>query len=174
MGNQIAQMLRKTMREGHVTQQDLARLTGVSQGRISDYATGKLTPSAGMLEFLFSALGSQVDVRVDAEPASFNRSERRSWALHRRIAALLDADTLEQWTEKLLSNIERLTHTNQGQPHLDNITTWRILIDNRDLRGIRRALLDTGAHGRAMREVSPFAGLLSETDRQNVLRELAA
>ena len=160
------------MSETSTSQSDLARLSGVHQPSISQFLSGKVGLSDSMLARLLSCMGRSLLVRRSAEPADLDRSHMRSWALHRRLAMSLDETTLIEWTPRILSNIDRLRDSTQGEPHLSNLARWEQLVTTRDTATIRAMFtgLDTGSV--EMREVSPFGGLLPESERQAVLRAL--
>ncbi|MDR1808648.1 MAG: helix-turn-helix domain-containing protein [Propionibacteriaceae bacterium] len=169
----VSGILREAMAATAMTQTELARLTGVSQGRISHYIHAKLEPSERMLAKLLAPMGYRVERTIAATPVPMTYAERRSWKLHQRLARRLDAPTLDAWTAKLASNIARLRRTNRGQPHQGHIDRWEQLVRARDVRGLRAALLDPTEQGVQMREVSPFTGLLPDDERRAVLEELS-
>ncbi|MDR1791413.1 MAG: helix-turn-helix transcriptional regulator [Propionibacteriaceae bacterium] len=164
--------IRDAMRESAVTQVELSALTGVSQGRISYYLAGKAGMSQEMARMLLSALGFEAHFEVRAMVPVFTKAEKRSWALHRQISRKLDEAALQAWEGKVSSNLAKLEQHNRGEPHLSRVARWKALIQARDVKRIRIALLDVGTYGKQMREVSPFAGILSESERLQVLESL--
>ncbi len=156
------------------TQSQLSSITGVSQGRISDLVRGKVGMSDEMLAYLLSPMGYRPTVSVVAEAPDLNRSELRSWLLHRQLCTHLDAETLARWTPTIRANLDRLGDSIRGEPHLSNLVRWTDLVARADLREIRRVLLDVSRDGIEMREVSPFSGLLPQRERLQVIRGLAA
>jgi transcriptional regulator with XRE-family HTH domain len=159
------------MHQAGMTQVELSQMTGVAQGRISEYVTGKREPSETMLSFLLHGTGHSLRKTVSAEPVSLNRSDHRSWMLHCRIASHLDQKTFQNWVPTIERNLDNLARNSRGEPHTGNIAYWRDLIHAQDLRAIREALLDPTERGQQMRDVSPFAGVLTDTERQEVLSQ---
>jgi len=152
-----------------MTQSALSRLTGVPQSKISRYVTGCLEPSERVLDHLMSALGVQASVTIS--PLSMERTKLRSWMLHREVSRKLANVTEPDW-EQMSRTLARVRSGVQGQPHERNIDRWQRIIDNRDLRELRRVLVDTSTEGIEMREVSPLAGFLTNDERLRVLERI--
>jgi transcriptional regulator with XRE-family HTH domain len=152
-----------------VTQVELSAVTGVSQGRISEYVHQKREMSERTARLLFGAMGWSSGVVATAQPASMNVSERRSWRLHRKACAKLTAESLPQWRELIAANSRRMRGQIEGHPHVENLDRWVRLAEAGDIRELRAAMLDPGERGRAMREVSPLAGVLTQRERCEAL-----
>lgn len=167
-GMNRSDILRIGMERTETSQSELSRVTGVPQGRISNYVTGKLEPSEGMLDRLLGGLGVQVSVVI--EPVQMERTKLRSWRLHRTILQKLSGGEPE-W-ERMDHNLERLRSVIQGQPHERNLDRWQRIVDTRNLREFRRVLTDLSTDGIEMREVSPMSGTLTEEERRQVLLEV--
>jgi transcriptional regulator with XRE-family HTH domain len=172
--NEAATVLRQAMADHGMTQVELSRLTGVAQGRISEYVHGRTGLSGDMLAYLLSALGLQPSITVVARDPFPNRSDKRSWLLHRAVARKLTPATWPQMKALVDRNADRQRPGLRGEPHLTNLSRWQRLFAGGDLKEIRRVLLDVGEEGRAMRDVSPLAGALSEAERLEALSELGA
>lgn len=112
------------------------------------------------------------ELQVIREPVrpSLTRSEMRSWRLHRQISSHLTRDSLVGWTPTILKNLVRLESNTQGEPHIGNVREWRRLVDRGDVLGIHRLLTGLDRHSIEMREVSPFGGILSHEEREQILR----
>lgn len=164
-------ILRDTMRTTRTTQSALARMSGVHQPSISQFLAGTIDMSDVQLDRLLACMGRRLEVVRRAVEPELTRSERRSWALHRELAVMLDRATFASWRPKLRSNLERLQANVFGQPHASNIDHWAQLIDEGDLARIRRVLTRLDRSSIEMREVSPFGGLLPESVRIAALRE---
>jgi transcriptional regulator with XRE-family HTH domain len=78
-----AKTLREARKRAGLTQAELARLTGTSQGAISAYESGRKDPSVATLSRLLSATGSRLEVR--SGPAIVVPSRRQ----HERVARQL-------------------------------------------------------------------------------------
>lgn len=142
----------------------MAELAGTSQPTIAAYETGAKRPSLRTLQRLASAAG--LDVHVALVP-HLTREDRRSLALHERIADRLraaPAETLARAEAHLL----RMRALHPGASKL--LDEWEHL-----LQGSPDALVDTlvnpGLHYRDLRHVTPFAGVLSASERAAVYRE---
>ncbi len=78
--------LRKRVR---MTQAELAAASGTSQPAIASYESGRKSPTLRTLARIAGALGLELSVRFVPR---LTREDRRSLALHRAIAAKLEAD----------------------------------------------------------------------------------
>lgn len=108
-------------------------------------------------------------MRVEPEPPGLTRSVRRSWLLHCRLSVRLDPETLDRWAPRILGNLEQMSGAIRGEPHLTNLERWRSLVSDRDLTGLRRALIGLDEDAIRMREVSPMRGLLPQEERSEAL-----
>ncbi|MEW6583053.1 MAG: helix-turn-helix transcriptional regulator [Actinomycetota bacterium] len=166
-------ILGRVMTETGMTQSELSRLSGVRQPSISQMLSGRVEPSDEMLRRLLSCMGFGLEVVRRPVRLELSRSVRRSWLLHRRISAHLDPPTLERWTPRILDNIERIREQVRGEPHRTNIERWRHLVGERDVTGLQRVLTGLDTDAVQMREVSPVRGLLTQRERDEVLRQQA-
>ncbi len=57
----------------------------------------------------------------------------------------------------------------QGEPHVLNLDRWEVLVQQRDLPGLRRVMTGLDTDSVQMREVSPLGGLLPQHERLKVL-----
>ena len=164
-------VLRRGLDSTGTSQAELSRLTGLPASKISRYVSGKLEPSEPTLELLLSSLGLRVDFNVS--PVPMERTKRRSWLLHRQVSHKLGVSGIDEsgW-ERMRRNLDRVRSNTQGPSHERNLDRWQRIIDNKNLRDLQRALVDTSSDGIAMREVSPMAGFLSEDERLGVLAEI--
>lgn len=151
------------------TQSNLARISGVRQPTISQVLTGKIGLSDDQLERLLSCMGFQLEVvRRPVEPR-LNRSELRSWRLHRQLSTHLTPQSFPTWLPKTERNLRRLRSTVQGEPHSTNLDEWEHLLQDRDLPNLFRVLTGLDRHSIDMREVSPLNGLLPESERLELI-----
>jgi transcriptional regulator with XRE-family HTH domain len=162
-------LLREVMLTTSTTQSELSRLSGVRQPSISQFLSGKVELSDEQLDRLLSCMGYRLEVvRRPVEP-KLNRSERRSWGLHRKLSSQLNDLTLQDWRPTIECNLERLQGRVTGQPHLRNLERWSSLVQRGDVLGLHRVLTGLDRQSIEMREVSPMSGLLSADDRADVL-----
>lgn len=162
-------ILREVMLETGVTQSELSRMSGVRQPSISQYLSGRGHLSDDMLDRLLSCMGYRVEVVRRPVLQELDRSSKRSWELHRRLSSHLTSATLKQWRPIMLRNLTRLREVSRGQPHLRNLDRWEQLIGDGDVLGLHRVMTGLDVDSVEMREVSPMRGLLSQSERSEVL-----
>jgi hypothetical protein len=107
-------------------------------------------------------------IRRPVKP-KLQRSEERSWRLHRQISKQLESSTFEQWRPTILRSLKRLRRGTTGQPHLRNLDRWQHLVEQENLSGVRRVLTGLDRDSIEMREVSPMSGLPSQEERSRIL-----
>jgi hypothetical protein len=163
-------LLREVMRETRTTQSGLSRLSGVRQPSISQFLSGKVDLSDDQLDRLLSCMGYRLEVTRRPVPPELTRSEQRSWLLHRQLSSHLTKSSLEQWGPTIERNLDRLRGTVTGQPHIRNLDRWNSLVEHRDVLSLHRVLTGLDRDSTEMREVSPMAGLLPQSERQAVLQ----
>lgn len=172
MSDDRATLLREVMSETGFTQTELARVSGVHQPSISQMLSGRIEMSDEQLDRLLSCMGRRLEVVRRPVLPRLTRSERRSWRLHRQLSKSLDRARLEEWKPTLDDNLSRLSRDVRGEPHAQNLERWGTLIETEDVLGIKRILTGLDRNSIEMREVSPFAGLLSPEERLEILAEV--
>jgi len=163
------EILRGVMLETGITQSELSRISGVRQPSISQHLSGKGHLSDDMLDRLLSCMGYRLEVIRRPVRHDLGRSPRRSWELHRRLSSHLTAETLSEWRPVMFRNLKRLREGTRGQPHMRNLDRWQRLIQDSDLVALHRVLTGLDTDSVEMREVSPMRGLLSQTERSEIL-----
>jgi len=164
-----SEVLREVMLETGITQSELSRVSGVRQPSISQYLSGRGHLSDDMLDRLLSCMGYRLEVVRRPVQQELGRSPKRSWELHRRLSGHLTPVTFSKWRPTMLYNLERLREGTRGQPHLRNLDRWQRLIDDGDLSRLHRVMTGLDTESVEMREVSPMRGLLTQTERSDVL-----
>ncbi len=147
-----------------MTQAELARVAGTSQPTIAAYESGRKSPTLQTLTRMARATG--LDPVVSFVPA-LTREDRRSLALHRAIADRLIEEprgVLERANRNLTLMWDRNSHAR------DLLAEWRELLSE-PIEAIVDAMLDPGLRGRDLRQVTPFAGVLSASERTKAYRE---
>lgn len=162
-------LLRKVMASTGTTQSELSRMSGVHQPSISQFLSGKIEMSDEQLGRLLSCLGSRLEVVRRSVIPELTRSERRSWLLHRSISCHLTRSSLENWVPIVVRNLDRLRESVTGQPHQRNLERWSVLINERDVIGLKRVMTGLNRESIEMREVSPLSGVLPENERREIL-----
>ena len=144
------------------TQAELAARAGTSQPAIAAYESGRTSPTLRTLARLAHAGGLEVAVEF-VNPMT--REDRRSLAWHDAIATKVIADP-EAAFRRARRNVAKMLEVN---PHAAPLLhEWRRL-----LRGTTNEVLtvfaDCSERGRELRAVTPFAGLLSASERSEVI-----
>ena len=145
------------------TQAELAEAAGTSQPTIAAYEAGRKSPTLRTVERLAGAVG--LEATVTFHPP-MTREERRSLRLHRAIARRLEGDpdaVLERARETLA--LMRRVH-----PEAERLfREWEVLLD-RPVLELIPALTDPSPGARELRQVTPFAGVLTAAERAEVYR----
>lgn len=165
-------ILRGILTETGVSQSELSRISGVKQPSISQFLSGRIEMSDEMLDRLLSCVGYRLEVVRRSVRVELDRSHRRSWRLHRQLAARLDPRALDGWAPTIRRNLDRLRQGTQGEPHTSNLDRWRHLVDQRDVAKLRRVMTGLDTDSVQMREVSPMGGLLPQSERSDVLESI--
>jgi transcriptional regulator with XRE-family HTH domain len=154
-------------RRAGVTQSRLAELAGTSQPTIAAYESGSKVPNLRTLRKLARALG--LEARVQFVPA-LTREDRRSLALHEAIAQRLIEDPVAV-TERARKTLSLMIEKHPGAAPL--LTEWDAIL-RRPVSEVADLLLDPRPRARDLRQVTPFAGILSTAERTEVYKRFAA
>lgn len=146
-----------------LTQRQLADAAGTSQPTIAAYESGAKSPTFRTLERMASAVGCEVHATYVPPMTS---EERRSLELHRAIASKI-VDDADAARERAHGNIETMWASNPGAGPL--LGEWQRLLDlpTDDLVDV---LIDPRPRARELRHVTPFAGVLTPSERWDVYR----
>lgn len=162
------------MTDTNTTQSALARISGIRQPSISQFLSGRTELSDEQLDRLLTCMGYRLEVSRHATRPDLTKSERRSWQLHRHIAAHLTPENLARWRPLMTDNLARLQQNTHGEPHTGNIANWQAIIAAGDLPTLRRILTGLDRFAIEMREVSPMTGILTEDQRAAALAGVGA
>ncbi|OFZ78719.1 MAG: hypothetical protein A2583_08215 [Bdellovibrionales bacterium RIFOXYD1_FULL_53_11] len=146
-----------------ITQQALASRSGTSQSTIAMYESGAKSPTMKT----FERLAASVDLDVISEfTPRMTREDRRSLAYHDAIA-----EVLRKKPGPAIARAERNLKKMTGIHHNANalLCRWSLWLTLPSSE-LARLLLDPGLMARDMRQVSPFAGILSADDRAKILK----
>lgn len=156
-------IVRRLRLRAGLTQAELAGRAGTSQSAVAAYESEAKSPTLRTLERLAVAASAELVVRP---VVPMSREDRRSLAWHRAVVR-----HLEEHPERTLSlarrNLERWSASGSGGQALRERWTRWLELPPPDLVVL---VLDPGAVGREMRQVSPFAGALSAAERARVIR----
>lgn len=144
-----------------LTQVELAEAAGTSQPTIASYEAGRKSPTLRTIRRLAEAGG--VEVAVQFHPP-FTREDRRSLHLHGAIAR-----RLEQEPAATVARARRtLSLMRERHPEAEPLLReWSALLD-RPVAELVAVLMDPGMRARELRQVTPFAGILSARERAEV------
>ena len=150
-----------------LTQAALAEAGGTSQPTIAAYEAGTKSPTLNTVNRLARAAG--LDATVVFHPP-MTREDRRSLALHEIIAVRLrdDPETVLRRARETLARMQSIAAAS-SQP----LREWSVLLD-RPVPAIVEILTDNSPWARELRHVTPFAGVLSASERAKALRAFAA
>ncbi len=146
-----------------VTQQELAARGATSQPAIAAYEAGRKSPTLRTLERLARACA--VEVVVDFVPP-LTREDRRSLELHAEIAARL-LDDPAAVIHRARRTLRRMRSVQPSAAAL--LDEWERLVDG-PLPELVAVLTDARPQARELRQVTPFAGVLSARERAVVYR----
>lgn len=159
-------LLRDAVTAAGLTQTEVARLTGVPQGRISAYINDRHHLTTRQLDRLLEPLG--FTAKLSLVPLRQRQDVRRRWLLHRAVAERLRNDPPEGWRERAKQNLERSRNHVHGVMAQGWLNRWEQLLDQ-DVAEIVEVLLRLGEDEEELRALSPFAGLLTDEERRRVL-----
>jgi len=159
-------LVRRMRRDSGLSQRALATQAGTSGPTIAAYETGDKEARLSTLERLATGAGYRLDVRLvplESGAALRARRARRSLAMAAATASAVERDFTAARRVATV-NLSRLGEV--AGPHSSNrlLIEWQSVID-RGPSSVREALLDGSEHGHDMRQMTPFAGLLSDDER---------
>lgn len=158
----------KDLRERRdLTQNRLAELAHTSQPTIAAYESGTKSPNLRTLERLARSVG--LEAVVDFVPP-LTREDRRSLALHRAIARRLEQSP-KSILRRARGTLEKMSRQHPGARLL--LSRWRGLLKG-PMEEIVEVLLDPRPSSRELRHVTPFAGVLTPSERASVYRQFAS
>jgi transcriptional regulator with XRE-family HTH domain len=149
-----------------LTQAELAFAAGTSQPTVAAYEAGRKSPTLRTLRRLAHAAG--VEMVVAFHPP-LTREDRRSLFLHRAIASRLAGDP-GPVVERARATLTRMMDKHPGAAGL--LREWDLLLD-RPLPELLAVLTDPHPRARELRQVTPFAGVLSAAERAATYRAFA-
>jgi len=147
-----------------VTQKNLAKMAGTSQPTIALYEAGKKSPTLATLERLARSLGLEVAVSF---VLPLTREDLRSLAYHRAII-----EELKREPAAVLARSRRnLAIMSKKHPDAKKLFDhWKQWL-NFPIDDLINYCLDLSLFARDMRQVTPFAGILSARKRLEILKK---
>ncbi len=165
----VSAILRMCRAQAGLSQQALADAAGTSQPTVAAYEAGRVTPNVDTFTRLLEACHHTIDIVPEARAARWTRVEEKSLAIHRQIASrLLSNPTITLKTAR--SNLSRLRDSDRG--HATRLLDeWSALLEqSTDI--IVTAMLARTQHGIDLRQMTPFAGVLTDAERRKALRSV--
>ena len=157
-----------------LSQRALADVAGTSGPTIADYESGRKEPRLSTLSRIAGAGGLELELRV--VPSRHERALERQRRLRLAIAAATAVRVREQWDEArsmALEQLDSLEVNGRGASNARWVERWRRAVEHGP-DAVSRVLLRSGEDGDDLRQVAPFAGLLSDDERRLVLAAAAA
>ena len=146
-----------------MTQRELADAAKTSQPTVAAYEAGAKSPTWRTVERLAGSVSLACYPSVGAP---FTRDQERSLYLHAAISQELRTRGTAV-IDIARRNISRMRSINpHASPLLDE---WERILDG-TINQIVARMLDPSEHGRDLRQVTPFAGVLTPTQRAAVYR----
>lgn len=156
-------LVRQLREKGTVTQRQLADRAGTSQSTIAAYEAGTKSPTLRTLQRFSRVLG--LELVADFLPA-LSREDARSLAYHNAVVGKLRRDAPTMITTAR-SNLDRFR---RQHPHVDALwSRWDAVLDL-PVEELIEMLQSKSEAARDMRQVSPFAGVLTPRERADVLQ----
>jgi len=156
--------------EAGLSQRELARRAGTSGATVAAYERGSKEPRLSTLRRLLEAAGMRLDLIYTPVThdgvARPTREERRSLALHRAIVAKLAADP-EGALAKARRNLAVIRRANQDRSADSWLGEWGRLLRG-PISAVVEVLVSTSQRARDLRQVTPFAGVLSDEERRAI------
>jgi transcriptional regulator with XRE-family HTH domain len=159
------------------SQRELARAAGVPVSTVNRIETGKVSPTVEMVTRLVGATGLRIVVSLTPTAEyvrslpNLNESERRSLVLGVLTAARLVADpatVIATARRNLVTMADAATAANR--PYLD---AWSDLLDG-PTETVVATLTGLDAQAKALRQATPFGGVVPQDERRAALDRLRA
>ena len=155
--------IRRLRSQAGITQQKLALLAGTSQPTIAAYEAGKKSPTLETLAKLAKSLGLEVAVSF---VSPLTREDLRSLAYHQAVIEKLKSEPVAV----LASARRNLATMSKKHPDANKLFDhWEQWLDL-PLDDLINCCLDSSVFARDMRQVTPFAGILSARERLEILK----
>ncbi len=152
-----------------LSQRAFAELVGTSGPTVAAYEAGSKEPRLSTLERMAANLDWQVEIRLLPARGSAQRARRarRSLALAAATARVVvrEFPRAERVAHENLARMEAVVGDNRARAW---ISEWRVLL-GQGPRAVQAMLLDRSPHGHDMRQMTPFAGLLTDEAREAAL-----
>lgn len=165
---EAAALLLAARLEAGLSQRALANLAGTSGATIAAYELETKEPRLSTLRRILEAAGMELEWRcrpaADATTSELTREELRSLALHRVLAARLLADP-DAVMEKARRNLRTMRRANADGSAREWFDEWERRLAG-PVAGLVEAMVSHDQSARDLRQVTPFAGVLTDDERR--------
>lgn len=160
----VDEILTSIRRMSGLSGRELARRAGTTHSALIDYAKGRHDPGFSTLERI--ALAGGYDLVVELRPR-LSGPEIRTLEMHRAITTKIESDTerVREIAQRNLQVLRAQDTAGNAEPYLD---AWEDLISGPVARLIA-VMTSTDQAARDLRQASPFAGVLTDEERLEVL-----
>ncbi len=168
----VPTLLRQARRHAGLSQRELARRAQTSSAAVSQYESGRKAPRIDTLERLLEVCGLRLELRAVPLTSNRDRAAARSLALHRAGARRLDddPDAVLVAARRNLTTMRAIHADGSADRWLD---AWAALLDGPVIE-VARVLTEESESAHELRQNTPFAGILSASERWDIYREHAA
>ncbi|MEE9321999.1 MAG: helix-turn-helix transcriptional regulator [Granulosicoccus sp.] len=157
----IIRMLRQKV---GLNQTEFASQSGTSQSTIAEYESGAKSPTMRTVKRI--AAKFNLEVEVNSQPR-MTREDRRSLAYHSAIATHLKENPVAV-VAQAQANLNRWIKVRPAARVL--MSRWSLWLQL-PVQDLTKLMLNQSTDCRDMRQVSPFAGVLSAAERAAILRQ---
>ncbi len=180
---QVGTAVRARRLSRQLDQRDLAELAGVGTSAVRRLESGQGSTMRTVLAVLAvlempltlptaehqPPVSRRVRGKTHGRPALERREEKISLELHRAVARRLRHDG-PSVRAKARANLPRIESKVHGRQAVDWVRQWRDALDG-PTHELVDLLVREDEHGIDMRQVSPFAGVLSDDERTAAIRK---
>jgi transcriptional regulator with XRE-family HTH domain len=162
----IGPVLREVRLRNGLSVRALAAIAEVSPATIDRLEHERVAPTRSIDQILAS-IGCRLVVRAERiEEAPLTREDRRSLAFHRAIAQRFLAEP-EVVRSKARGNLVVMREANDDGSATGYFDQWEVLLDGPEA-DLVAVLLRSDEPARALRQVTPFAGVLTPEERSRI------
>jgi len=160
----IDEILTNLQRMSGLSGRELARRAGTAHSTLIDYAKGRHDPGFSTLQRI--ALAGGYDLVVELRPR-LSGPEIRTLEMHRAIATKIESDpeSVRELARRNLKVLRAADIAGNSEPYLD---AWEDLISGPVARLVT-VMTSTDQAARDLRQASPFAGVLNDEERLEVI-----
>jgi len=156
-------IIRDLRARARLTQQEFAEVAGTSQSTVAAYESGTKSPTLRTVERIASKFKQHPCITLTTP---LTREDRRSLTYHRAIVKLLEQNS-EQVLHQAKTNIKKWLKRRPDAKDL--LVRWGKWLEL-PVQDLVTLMMNPDVVYRDMRQVSPFAGLLSAKQRTELLK----